>query len=88
MSKKTWEQFVKESKELLEPTAKAKGYNNTGVNGEKNELFEFVQNNVAPNSSHALGEMTYKIVRYKNKRDDKDLLKLVAWAYLVWKFGK
>lgn len=82
---KNWETFVQEVKELLEPTASEKGYNATGVDGN-NELFEFVQGIAGP--GHALGEIVYKIVRYKNKKDEKDLLKIAAWAYLIWRFGK
>ena len=82
---KTWLSFVQQTKELLEPVASGKGYNDTGVDG-KNELFEFVQN-VAQGSGHALGEIVYKAVRYSRKKDSKDLLKIAAWAYLIWKFG-
>lgn len=81
---KTWEQFVASARELLEPTASGKGYNSTGVNG-KNELYEFVSNH-AP--GHALGEIIYKAVRYGKKRDKADILKIAAWAYLIWRFEK
>lgn len=83
---RTWDQFVSEARQLLEPTAAGKGYNDTGVDG-KNELFEFVQN-VAQGSGHALGEIIYKAVRYSRKKDPSDLLKVAAWAYLAWKFEK
>lgn len=82
---KNWETFVKETRELLEPTASGKGYNSTGVDG-KNELFEFVSGIAGP--GHALGEIVYKAVRYKNKHQEDDLLKIAAWAYLIWRFGK
>lgn len=86
MSDKSWNSFIALSKELLEPTAKEKGYNSTGTEG-KNELFDFVQS-IVGGSGHALGEIIYKVIRYKNKKDEKDLLKIVAWVYLIWKFGK
>ncbi len=82
----TWDEFVVACRALLEPTAAGKGYNDTGVDG-KNELFEFVQN-VAQGSGHALGEIVYKAVRYSRKGDPADLLKIAAWAFLAWKFGK
>lgn len=78
----TWDQFISKVKSLLEPTANEKGYNSTGVNG-KNELYEFVHSH-AP--GHALGEIIYKAVRYGRKRDKQDILKIAAWAYLIWKF--
>jgi hypothetical protein len=34
---------------------------------------------------HPLGEIIYKVVRYNWKHDPKDLIKIAAWAELVWK---
>jgi NTP pyrophosphatase (non-canonical NTP hydrolase) len=36
---------------------------------------------------HALGEVVYKAVRYAAKRDPADLLKIAAWAFLVYRDG-
>lgn len=81
----TFKQFVKEVEALCGGTANEKGYNRTGVDGQ-NDLYQFIQN-LSKNDSHAMGEIIYKAVRYTNKRDKRDLLKIAAWAYLVWKFG-
>lgn len=78
----TFDQFVGSIKALLEPTAQGKGYNTTGIDGE-NQLYEFVQSFAGPH--HALGEITYKAVRYEAKRNPEDLLKIAAWAYLAWR---
>ena len=82
----TFDDFVKEVNDILGGTAKDKGYNTTGPDG-KNELYEFIQG-LSQNDSHAIGEIIYKAVRYTNKQDKRDLIKIAAWAYLVWKFGK
>jgi len=82
---RTFKDFVKEVQELLEGGAEKKGYNDTGVDGA-NELYQFLQN-LSKNDSHALGEIIYKTVRYTNKKDPRDLAKIAAWAFLVWRFG-
>jgi len=35
--------------------------------------------------AHALGEIVYKARRYAAKRNVEDVLKIAAWAYLIWK---
>ena len=35
---------------------------------------------------HALDEIIYKVRRYAARRDPADLVKIAAWAYLVWRF--
>jgi len=82
---KTFSEFVAGVKDLLEHSATEKGYNNTGVDG-MNEMYQFVQN-LSHNDNHAIGEILYKCVRFTNKNDKKDLVKIAAWAYLIWKFG-
>ena len=37
---------------------------------------------------HALGEIIYKVRRYAARRNAEDLVKIVAWAYLVWRFDR
>lgn len=82
----TFKEFVREVQDLMEGGAGAKGYNNTGVDGQ-NDLYQFIQN-LSQNDSHALGEIIYKAVRYTNKRDKRDLTKIAAWAFLIWRYGK
>lgn len=80
----TFEWFMEHVQNLCERDAKLKGYNRTGIEG-KNELLEFINGSIAPNHGHALGEMVYKTIRYTNKRNKEDLIKIAAWAYLLWK---
>lgn len=40
---------------------------------------------ICRNLPHALGEIIYKAVRYHHKRDPEDLVKIAAWAELVWR---
>jgi len=78
-----FDEFVKEMRELLDGTAHTKGYNSTGVDGH-NQLYSFIQSYVGP--GHAIGEIIYKAVRYLRKKDKRDIIKVAAWAYLVWRY--
>jgi hypothetical protein len=79
-------EFVTEIRDICEKVAKDKGYNDTGVEG-KNDLYEFVQG-ISQTDSHAIGEIIYKAVRYTKKGDKRDLVKIAAWAFLIYKYGK
>jgi hypothetical protein len=79
----TFDQFVEAMRAQLDPTAAGKGYSTTGVDGH-NALYEFVQS-VAGGPGHALGEITYKATRYAAKGDPVDVVKIAAWAFLVWR---
>lgn len=81
----TFDEYMRQVRALLEPTAAGKGYNNTGVDGP-NQLFEFVQE--LAGSGHALGEIVYKVKRYAAKGNPEDMLKIAAWAFLVLKYHK
>lgn len=71
--------FFCEVEKLLEGTAKSKGYSDSGpVN---NPLMNFMSQFF---SDHALGEIVYKAVRFKSKRNPEDLAKIAAWAALIW----
>ena len=83
MAERTFAEFESGVKALLEPTAQSKGYNTTGLDGE-NQLYEFVADTVG-GPGHAIGEAIYKVKRYAAKRNPEDLLKLAAWAFLMWK---
>ena len=82
----TFDTFVAELREICEAAAKDKGYNNTGIDG-KNDLYQFIQS-ISGSDSHAIGEIIYKAVRYSRKRDKKDLIKIAAWAFLIYKFSQ
>jgi hypothetical protein len=79
---KTWEQFTTQVAALLDPTAQSKGYNVTGVDGE-NQLYDFVSSFAG--DRHALGEIVYKVKRYAAKGNPEDVVKIAAWAFLVWR---
>lgn len=79
----TYESFSVRVKELLEETAAGKDYNQTGTDGP-NELYDFVST-IAGGPGHALGEIIYKVKRYAAKGNEEDLLKIAAWAFLVWR---
>ncbi len=78
----TFDEFSNQVRALLEPTAKGKGYNTTGVDGH-NDLYEFVQSMAG--DGHALGEIVYKAKRYAAKGNPEDVLKIAAWAFLILK---
>lgn len=82
----TFADFMRELKEMCETRASDKGYNSTGIDGQ-NDLYQFVQN-LSDGDAHAMGEIIYKVVRYSNKGDKRDLVKIAAWAYLAYRYGK
>ena len=78
--------FCAAVRNLLDETARAKGYQSMGLTGP-NPLYEFVSE-TAGGPGHALGEIVYKVRRYAARRDPEDLVKVAAWAYLVWRFDR
>lgn len=71
--------FFVEVERLLESTAKDKGYS---ANGPKNNPLMNFMDEFFPD--HALGEIVYKSVRFKSKKNPEDLAKIAAWAALLW----
>lgn len=78
-----FEGFVAQVRVLLEATAAEKSYSRQGPDGQ-NRLYEFVQSTVG-GPGHAAGEIIYKVRRYMAKRHPDDLLKIAAWAFLMYK---
>lgn len=78
--------FCEAVRVLLDETAAGKGYNQAGLAGP-NPLYAFVSE-TAGGPGHALGEIIYKVRRYAARRNPEDLLKIAAWAYLVWRFDR
>ncbi len=78
--------FCEAVRDLLDETAAAKGYNQTGL-ARPNPLYAFVAE-TARGPGHALGEIIYKVRRYAARRNPEDLVKVAAWAYLVWCFDR
>ena len=74
------EEFCAGVEGLLNGTARGKGYAPDG--GDGRPLLDFVAEHCG--EGHALGEATYKLIRWKNKRNPEDLLKAAAWCFLEW----
>lgn len=83
MTEHTFEQFSKEVAALLNGTAAGKGYSGAGADGP-NQLYEFVHT-MSDGHQHALGEIVYKARRYAAKGNLEDVLKIAAWAFLIYK---
>ncbi len=81
----TFDEFISQMHEFCGGTAASKGYNSTGVDGH-NTVYHFVQEEVSMGThAHGLGEIIYKVLRYQRRRNPEDLIKIAAWAFLVWK---
>lgn len=83
MTERTFDAFCDSVGGLLNGTAEGKGYNRTGADGP-NDLYTFIQE-MNGNAGHAAGEIVYKVRRYMAKGNPEDILKVAAWAYLIWK---
>ena len=79
----SFQSFAGAVENLMTTSAESKGYNQTGVDGP-NEVFDFITSHVG--DGHALGEMIFKVLRYDRKRNPEDLLKVAAWAFLMWRY--
>lgn len=75
--------FQNEVTDVLTGTARGKGYAKDGDGGRAfYDAVALVSDD--NNDSHAKGEITYKVKRYGSKKDPKDLIKIAAWAFLLW----
>ena len=81
-----YEAFCAAVLQLLSDTASQKSYNRTGTDGP-NPLYEFVRD-MSGSDAHALGEIVYKAKRFSAKHDIEDVLKIAAWAFLIWKYRR
>lgn len=75
-----FESFVEEIRQLFQKSVN-KGYGPQRPDA-KNPLYEFMRSFFS--DDHALGEIVYKAIRYKNKRNPEDLVKIAGWAWLVF----
>ena len=75
--------FCEDVEAALTAAAESKGYNATGVDGE-NRVYAVIHG-ATGGHGHAIGEIVYKALRYARKRDPHDLVKLAAWAFLIFK---
>lgn len=76
----SFDAFVGEIRALFNKSV-GKGYGPAKPD-EKNELYEFVKHFFS--DDHALGEIVYKAVRYRHKQNPEDLVKIAAWAWLLF----
>lgn len=74
--------FVLEIKRKVLGQAKEKGYI-TGNEDSGRALYDFIDKYVH-NHGHAIGEIVYKAVRFSRRKDPEDIVKVAAWAFLVW----
>src|SRR3972149_6139271 len=74
----TFAEFSDRVYEILTKVASNKGY---ALRDKGEALFKFVEDEFG---GHALGEVVYKAVRFNHKKEPEDLVKIAAWAYLVW----
>ncbi len=82
-----FDEFVAEMSCVLGSEARSKGYYQ-GRDcdwASKNPSFDFIRDYV--DVDHALGEIVYKVLRYKSQASKEDLIKIAAWAFLEWRFG-
>jgi hypothetical protein len=80
-AKPLFEQFLAEVREQIEGKARRRGYSEAGTEGY-NPLFEF---NKQFFPCHPQGEIVYKLVRGMEEKDPEDIVKVAAWAFLIWK---
>jgi hypothetical protein len=66
---------------ILEGDAGTKGYGPPEGSQPGGILYQFVR---VYDLNHPLGEIVYKVVRYRSRHDPRDLLKISAWAYMEW----
>jgi len=78
--------FCEAVRELLDETAADKGYQRTGLTGP-NPVYACVAE-TAGGPGHALGKIINKVRRYAARGNREDLVKVAAWAYLVWCFDR
>jgi hypothetical protein len=76
----SFDSFVGEIKQLFGKSV-SKGYGPMKPD-DPNQLYDFMQTFFS--DDHALGEIVYKAIRYKNKRNPEDLVKIAGWAWLVF----
>jgi hypothetical protein len=80
-----FDRFSQDVEQLLSKTAESKGYLKAGIPEDTNNLYTMIQQALCRGGhGHALGEIVMKAVRYAERGEKTDLLKMAAWAYLIW----
>jgi hypothetical protein len=76
------EEFQSEINKALNGKAEDKGYSAGGDSGGRPMLDAVAL--IAGEGTHPIGEILYKVARWKAKRNPEDLVKVAAWAFLLW----
>lgn len=76
-----WRRCFEAAMQVLTSKAVSKGYTEPSRFGGTNPVFDFVEREF---QGHAGGEIVYKALRYKAKHDPDDLVKIAAWAALMY----
>lgn len=76
------EEFQAEINKALNGKAEDKGYSAGGDSGGRPMLDAVAL--IAGEGTHPIGEILYKVARWKAKRNPEDLVKVAAWAFLLW----
>lgn len=77
-----WRQCFNAAWKILTSKAASKGYMHQGeILGSTNSVYRMVE---AAFEGHPGGEVIYKLLRYKAKRDPEDLAKAAAWIALMY----
>ena len=74
-------QFAAQVAGMLSGEALGKGYSS---DGSGRWLIDAVAKITGDSDAHPAGEIIYKVRRWESKRDPKDLVKIAAWAFLMW----
>lgn len=76
------EEFQAEMTNALNGKAEDKGYSSGGDSGGRPMLDAVAL--IAGEGTHPIGEIIYKLSRWKAKKNPEDLVKAAAWAFLMW----
>ena len=58
----------------------------TGSEAEKKENIDIIPDVLGEEGylSFVLGDLIKRVIRFKNQRRERDLVKMALWAYLLW----
>ena len=77
----SWNNFMKLVSDKVGDQAHDKGYR-IGDADTGEDLLKVT------GDDHAIGEIIYKAVRFRAKKNQDDLVKIAAWAFLLWRKNK
>jgi len=76
--------FCLKLKDKLLQSARAKGYHGDEDDGRK--MYDSII--ALAGEGHAMGEIIYKLTRYRRLKDPVDIEKAAAWCFLIWDADK